>query len=652
MKRLITFCIGLTFVFGINAQDKDPVLLEVGGNKVHLSEFEAIYKKNNKNDKVDRKDLEDYLELYINFKLKVKEAEELGMDTVVAFKKELAGYRAQLARPYLTDKNVTQDLIKEGYERLKQDVKASHILVNVAADALPKDTLKAYRKIMDIRKRILKGDDFGTIAAAMSDDPSAKKNKGELGYFSAFYMVYPFESAAYNTPVGEVSMPVRTRFGYHLIKVEDKRPARGQIRTAHIMIRTKKDATPEELKNAETKINEIYNELQNAEGEGAFEELAMKYSDDKGSARKGGELPVFGSGKMVPEFEEAAFALKNDGDYSKPFKTAYGWHIVKRLEKIDLGTFDEEEKMIKSKVQRDSRSDKSREAFIDRVKKEYGFKENARELKDFYKVVDNSFFRDRWSADKAKRLNNTMFTIGGKEFTQTDFASFLENHQSKGGKGDIIPTVDKLYNDFVNKAVIDFEDSKLEGKYRDFSLLMKEYRDGILLFELTDQKVWSKAIKDTVGLQEFYEKNKNNYMWDQRLHATIYKCKDEKIAKKVRKLVKKKAKKGYSVQDILDKVNGESQLNCAVESNKYLKGDNEIIDKVTWKEGVSDILEQNGQFNIVEVEKVLEPQPKELNEARGLITSDYQNYLEKEWIKSLKDKYPVKVNREVLDLIK
>lgn len=626
------------------------MLLEVGGNKVKLSEFEAIYKKNNQSATIDRKDLEEYLELFINFKLKVREAEALGMDTIKKFKDELAGYRRELAAPYLTDKSVTEELIKEGYDRLGWEIRASHILLKCGADALPKDTLKIYNTLMELRKRIMKGEDFNIIAAESSQDPSATKNKGDLGWFSGFYMVYPFENAAYNTKPGEISMPVRTRFGYHLVKVVDKRKARGQMRAAHIMVRIKPDANEEEMKQAETKINEIYTELMADPSK--FGDLAMKYSDDKGSARRGGELQTFGTGRMVPEFEDAAFGIAKDGDIAKPIKTQFGWHIIKRMEQITLKSFEEEKKRIKMRVQRDTRSNRSREAFVSKVKKEYGFEEILKEKNDFYKVVDNTFFQGTWDVSKAGRLKAKLLVIGDKSYNQQDFAEYIASHQIKSPNEDARGAVDKLYGDFVNQVCVDYEDARLSEKYQEFRLLMKEYRDGILLFELTDQKVWSKAVKDTLGLTEFYEANKNNYMWDDRIKAIVYKCNDEKTAKKVKKLVKKKAKKGYKNEDILKMINTDSQLNLTIEENKYLKGDNPVVDAVEWKVGPSDVVGISDQYCIVEGIELLPKQPKEIVEAKGVITSDFQNYLEKEWVAELKAKYKVEVNKEVLDQVK
>ncbi|MBN8702937.1 MAG: peptidylprolyl isomerase [Bacteroidetes bacterium] len=629
------------------AQNNDPVLMTVGDSKITVSEFSSIYHKNSaKDEKASSQEaIEKYLDLFVNFKLKVKEAEDLKMDTVVAFKEELKGYRKQLAQPYLTDKDVNDKVLKEAYERLQSDVRASHILLKVADNALPKDTLAVYTKIMKLRERIIKGEDFNKVAKEVSEDPSAKDNGGDLGYFTAMQMVYPFESAAYNTKVGEVSMPVKTRFGYHLIKVVDKRKAQGEMLAAHIMVKTGDKMTKEDSLKAKTKIDELYAKIKAGED---FAQLAQTYSDDKPSAQKGGELPWFGTNRMPLEFEQAAFALKNNNDVAAPMQTKYGWHIIKRLDKKDLGTFESMKNELKGKVSKDSRSQIGRTSLIAKIKKDYGFKDNVKLKEEFYKVVDTSFFDGKWTADKAAKLNKPMFSFMDKQFTQTDFAKFLESRQTKRAKMDIKLLVDQSYAQFVDESAIAFEDGRLEQKYPEFKSLMQEYREGILLFELTDKKVWSKAVKDTTGLKEFYEKNKVNYMWDERADASIYTCADEKVAKAVRKLLSK----NKSQADITAEINKTSQLNLQVENKIYTKGENKMIDE-NWTPGISADKKIDGnKISFVVVNKLLKPEPKAFNEAKGIITADYQNYLEKEWIASLKQKYKVDINKAVLSTVK
>lgn len=627
-------------------------LLTVGGDNVTRGEFMAIYKKNNSNPTaIDKKSVTDYLDLFINFKLKVKEAKDLGLDTAKTFVSELRGYRKQLATPYLTDKEVNDKLLTEAYERSKKDVRAAHILIHCDAEALPKDTLIAYKKALSIRDRLLKGEDFGKLAEQLSDDPSAKENKGDLGYFTVFNMVYPFETAAYTTPKGQISMPVRTRFGYHLVKVEDVRDAQGTIRTAHIMVKLPKDAKQADIDAAKVKIDEVYTKLKAGE---KFDDLAAKYSDDKASAKKGGELPWFGTGRMVPEFETAAFALKADGDYSEPVLTQYGWHIIKRLEKKGVPAFDDVKVEFKSKIGKDSRSEKSKTSLVNKIKAEAGFKEDRKMLLDFNKAVDSTIYDGTWKSDKAAALNKVIFNLGNKNYTQQDFAKFIASRQTKRAKDvSIQSVVNTMYDKFVEESAMTYEDSQLEGKYPAFRDLLNEYRDGMLLFEITDKKVWSKAVEDTLGLKGYYENNKTNYMWGERADVTIFKCANKEVAERFRKYMKKNAKNNPTNDQILKEINKNSQLDLQIEEGLYSKKDNETVDKVSWVAGtMSPDMDAEKSIIIVRVNKVVPPTPKSIAEARGLITADYQNYLEKEWITMLRKKYTVNVDKTVLDSIK
>ena len=631
------------------AQEKDPVLLTVDRQNISLSEFEAVYKKNNRDEVVDQKDLEDYLELYINFRLKVREAEELGLDTVRKFIEELKGYQKQLAKPYLTDKEVTQNLVKEAYERSLKDVRASHILLKVGPDALPKDTLIVYNKIMDIRKQAEKGD-FAALAKKYSEDPSAKENAGDLGWFSVLRMVYPFETAAYETPKGKISMPVRTRFGYHIIKAFGSRDAQGEISTAHIMLKTGKEASEEDQAKAKEKVMEVKGLLDKGQN---FEDLAKKYSEDKGSSTTGGVLPKFGAGRMVPAFEEAAFGLKADGDYSEPVLTDYGWHIIKRIERFSIPTFEEAEKDLSAKVAKDSRSEMSKLSVLNRIKKEYGFKETRSALDAVAAKLDSTLIEGKWNAEVANGLTATVFTIGKETFTQADLAAYIGSHQSRRKEEPLVVILNGMYGQFVDESLLNYEESRLAQKHPEYKALLKEYRDGILLFDLTDDKVWSKAVKDTAGLKVFHQNNGEKFMWGKRLDAEIYYCQKDSIVEPLKATLAKKLKKGKpGKEEILKEFNANSKLNLRIEQDQYEENEEEILKNVKWEKGVYGPFKDGENQVLVLVNAVLEPTPKTLKEARGLVTADYQNFLEKEWIAELRSKYKYTANRELLKQIK
>ncbi len=658
VKILLPFILLASILTSTAQVNNDEVLMTIAGKQIFVSEFLNIYQKNNvKGDMIDKKSLDEYLDLFINFKLKVKQAEEMGLDTVASFRTELNGYRDQLAKPYFTDEATLNRLILEAYDREKTDLRASHVFFRLAPDASPQDTMIAYKKAVSAREKLMQGASFESVAVEFSEDPSAKDreatqqhpflkgNKGDLGFFAVFDMVYAFENGAWNTETDKVSMPVRTEYGYHLIKVTARRPALGKVTVAHIFLAIPKNATAEDSARVHKRIDSVYTKLT---GGATFEELVKAYSDDKGSAAKDGVLPAFGVNRMVPEFVEAIYSLNNAGDYTKPILTSYGWHIVKLIERKTQKPIDEEKAELKQKIMKDNRGDQTRQVVIERIRKEYGVTENPEGLKDFYKVVTDSIFFGKWKSSLADNLTGMIFKIGNMTFRQKDFADYLASTQRKQEKQSIEVYVDKQYTEFLNESPLKWENSQLEQKYPEFKALMGEYRDGILLFDLTDQKVWSKAVKDTLGLDSFYKKNKNNYKWETRLDASIYTVTSAKAVQKVKNFIKS----GLSDTDLQKEMNTDSLKVVTVEIGKFSRKDNKLIDSIPWVPGFSGDIINKESTVFVYVRKVLKPEVKELNEARGLITADYQNYLEKEWIASLRAKYPVDVKKDVLAKIK
>ena len=644
MKHLLSI-ICLLLACTIQAQSaNDPVLLRIEDKEVTKSEFETIYKKNNRDSIVSREDLDEYIELFVNFKLKVMEAEAMGRDTASHFVRELNGYREQLARPYLVDKAITDSLVRQAYDRMQTEVRAMHILIKLPPDPSPADTAEAHRKIMDIKKKVLENpDSFGKMAKSHSEDPSAKSNEGDLGFFTSLQMVYPFENLVYQTPVGEIGGPIRTRFGYHLVKTTDKRQARGQVRVAHIMVRSDADDPDDVKENNENRIREVYARLTDG---GDFSDLARKFSDDRSSAARGGELPAFGTGKMVGEFEAVAFGLDEVGDYSEPFSSPYGWHVVKLLEKIPVKSYEEMEKDLRNRIGRDSRSDIPKTTFINKRKKEYNFKDDKKALKPFYQSLDTSYFSGNWKpSDKLARSKKTLFTLDGNTFTQADFLAYLEQGMRPGrSQSDVANLVNDSYEAYVNKVIMDYEDSRLEEKHPDFRALLNEYRDGILLFDLTDEKVWSRAISDSAGLADYFTAHKDEYMWEERAGFDIYTVEDQAAAKKVIKMLKK----GKNQDDIREALNERSSLKVRIESGLKERDEVAVLSKVDWKPGISNAIEDDGQIKVVHVKEIRPAEHKAFDEARGLITAGYQNYLEARWIEELRSKYKVEVNRDVL----
>jgi len=647
-KRLVLlgnlFCLLLT-VAAFAQPSNPPVLMMVGNRPVTLEEFKSMYYKNLSRDSVkSQKALDNYLKLFTDFRLKVNAALDASLDTTPSFKEEMKEYRQKLAEPYMRDPDVEAKLIKEAYSRMQTDIRASHILIKVGPDASPADTLVAYKKILDLREKILKKEiTFEKAAMDNSEDNYSKVKGGDLGYFTSLEMVYPFENAAFSTKIGDISMPVRSQYGYHIIKVTDSRPDVGQVEVAHIMLRTPPHMGQGDSIKTKNKIDSIYGLLKQGQ---KFEDLARKYSQDATSGRVGGTLPWFGVGRMPGEFEAAAFGLKNPGDYTQPIRTSFGWHIIKLVAKKGVPAFDSVKESLTAKVQKDVRSQLSTDALVNEVKSKNTFKEYPDAKKEFYKVIDESFYTGKWTVDKAKGLTGDMFSLGTAIFTQQDFANFVVHNQMPGENKGGEYAVNILYPKFVKEESLKFENDALERQYPAFAEMLTEYKDGILLFDITDKMVWSKALKDTAGLKNFYAGAKNNYMWPERADASIYTCADAKTAKEVKKMIKD----GKSDKEIMDAINAKESKAVSVQSNMFEKKDNPIVD-ANWKKGTSDEQPKDGKVVFVDVRKIVAPEPKTLDEARGLVTTDYQNYLMAQWLTDLKAKYPVKIDQRVLGLV-
>jgi len=636
----------------------DKTLVSIGNENVNVADFMKTYSKNNSYDETSTKtSIEEYLNLYINFKLKVMEAESLQMDTIPSFIKELAGYRQQLSKPYFIDETVNEELLVEAYNRKLYDIRASHILIMVDKNATPADTLEAYNKTLKIREEIIQGKDFAEAAQEYSDDPSAKDqeaipnkqryrkgNNGDLGFFTVFNMVYPFENAAYNTPVGEISQAVRTNFGYHLLLIESKTDALGVAQVAHIYVSLRPDASTEDSLRKAEKINNIYAEIQ---GGMSFEDAVIEFSEDKGSAKKKGQLSKFTSNKVVPEFVVIAKELR-PGEISKPVKTLYGFHIVKVISRKAPGTFEEEETGIKEKLAKDNRSHKSEEAVIVKIKKETNFSVNDEQKTEVFASIDSTVLKSKFETNSNDiTLSGNLFKIADENHLQSEFIDYVVINQKSQQKIDKDVYLNQLFNKFTEIELLAYEDQHLEEYYPDFADLMQEYHDGILLFNLTDELVWSKAVKDTTGLLEYYETNRDKYMWAERVDATIFNLRNPDDVDRAIEIILQHDNAG----DVAKTLGIDSIKSVRIIPGIYEKGSNKYVDKVKWTTGLSSPLKSDNEAFVVlvRINEVKPAQHKKLKEAKGLVTSDYQTYLEKQWIENLKQKYPVNINQEILD---
>lgn len=642
---VISFLLSCSFVFG---QQNDPVLFTVNKNPVHVSEFDYIYKKNN-GDKADysQESLEEYLDLYIKFKLKVEKAKQLKLDTLVSLQKELAGYRKQLANAYLVDREVTKTLVDEAYERKLEDVKVRHLLVTLAENATKEKESEALDRIYLIKEKIDNGADFGMISKSLSDDSRSAKLDGELGWLTAILPngFYDFENAIYSLPIGKTSQPVRTRLGYHLIQVMDKRPARGQVNVSHILIRKSNKGVP--VVGAREKADSLYIALEKG---ASFEQTARDFSDDKGTARDGGGLGFFGIGMYDRAFEDAAFALQEDGQISPPIESKLGWHIIRREAKKDYGNVKKMKSSLKADISHNDRFEYARQKKIESIKEEAGFIEDRDALKRFAQGLDQTFYSYKWQMPEVE--TGQLASFGAEEsYSIKDFADYCKQNgrlrMRFDKKQDLQIAVAQLYDTYIDDLTVAYEEANLERKYPEFKALMREYSEGVLLFEVTKENVWDRASLDTIGLQAYFDDNRELYQWKDRAEITKYivETTEKDILKKLNKAINKLT----DSEAIKAEIESEFGKTVFVEEYTYEKGNPEIA-HMKWKEGQSEVLvdKVKKEATIKHIDQLLPARAKTMKEARGYIISDYQTVLEKEWVKTLRQEFNVDIKKRVL----
>jgi len=634
----------ILFSLTLSAQKKSETVVTIGTEKVSKEEFEANYRKNNTNilDKKELKSPEEYLDLYIKFKLKILEAEKLGYDTVRSFREELGGYRKDLAKPYLTDVSFNEEMVKTAYYRTQYERKASHLLIRVTPEASPADTLLAWNKINDLRNQIIAGADFNEMAAKYSEDPSAVQNKGLLGYFSAFQMVFPFEDMTYRTPVGQVSEIVRTRFGYHLIKVQDERLAAGEIKVAHIMKMFPKQASEETIANLKLKADSIWRE---ATSGADFAKLAKKYSDDKQLSNEEGVMNWFTRNNMVPQFAEAAFALKNDGDISPVIRTPYGWHIIKRLERKTTLPLEKLRPDLEAKIKQNPAISKhSDEAFDRKLRAEYQLKIDEPIFSRLIGSVSDSAIWKNINSDK-KLNEKLLITFADQKLKVGAFTDFLQKQKFTPIVNKAEAQLKEMLNKYINQELLAYENSQLEKKYPDFARLYQEYHDGILLFNISKDKIWDMATTDTARLQNYFDHTTKKHYWSDRFKGFIIQAKDTETRSKIETLLNEK---DVSKQELIDLFNTKTENNIQITDVAFEKGENPIVDYFIWGGAKPSGFDETTTFVHG---KIVKNEMKQLKDAWGLYSSDFQEQIEKEWVDSLLKKYPVSINQNVLKKI-
>ena len=632
--------------FNGNAQNKKNVLLTINSNPVYSSDFTKVFNKNL--DLVveeSQKNVAGYLDLFIDYKLKITEAYAQELDKNQQYIKEFKKYEDQLAKKYIYDKRVVSKLVEEAYDRSLEEINAEHILVLSNLNDSPNDTLKAYNKIKEAHVKALKGENFTSLVIEYSEEPGAKKSKGKLGYFTAFQMVYPFENTAYNTKVGEISQITRTSFGYHIIKINDRRKKKPKINVSHIMIFSNKDKKAED---PEERINELYAMIMQGE---PFEKIAKQFSEDKNTGVKGGQLKTFGPGDLkAPKFENAAYSIKNEGEIIAPIQSAFGWHIIRLNEKFSIPSFEEQKDDIEKKVKGGARALIVTQAINNKIIKKYGFKEGESYISYFNNFVNDSILSRKWTYSSIPLTENQiLFTIGDHDVTYTDYAEYLRDNQKTIKKYiNKESLLTDMYVKFKNETLKNYFKERLEVENTEYATIINDYRNGLLVYDVMNKNIWQIAKTDSTGLKNYYEKTKSNYNWKKRLDVDIYSSSDEITTKQVQTLLMR----GKESATIKKQINSEGKINVITVSDVFEIDQSELPEDLIPEKGVSDIKLNDGFYVVVNIKEVIEPNLKEFDEVRGTVISNFQTEIEEKWMQSLRDKYEVKINNKSLKKLK
>lgn len=697
MKKVLTFMLLAAALSTAVAQTaNDPVIFEVGGKPIYKSQFMKDFLQSIGKDPSaaptactyeKRKALEEYAQLYVNFRAKLADAYALGYDTLPALRKELKTYRDELATSYLIDSTTLKELLQEAYERSQYALHAAHILVPCGEAASAQDTEAAYNHAMELSLRARNGEDFYTLAQEEmrtqrmnSKDPLVRKRaeednpiEGDLGCFTVFDMIYPFESAVYAMKPGEVSQPVRTKYGYHVIKLFERNHYYGKANVAHIWV-SNKAINPEKM------INGAYRQL--AEGD-PFATVAKNYSSDRGSGAQGIDLGEMPCNQLPPEYVSTIASGMQVGDFSKPFKTRYGWHIIKLISKEECPPFESMVPYLKSRMTVGERSKRPQRIFAEQCKRIYGFedytkvktskKKNApyaASLAAIRAVVTDTIFSAKFNYDSNQITDmRPLFRIGETNYNSRDFARYLSKHKKVWPISDLDIFVAERYKDFMEYELIKYADNRLEQDNPEFRDLMAEYRHGLMIFTYNDKFVWSRAIKDTAGFAAFYaeampkhdinDSAQAPYFWNERARVYTFSIFDSACLapEKAISILQKKmsdAPGGEALRDALMKKVRTKKCKAdnpvIVRFDLVERGSQDILRDGEWHTGIYGRPHRKG-YDLVLVEKVHEPEPKALHEARGYYLNDYQNYLDQKVCSQLREKYNVKVHQEVIDEI-
>ena len=618
----------------------DPVLMTINGKDIKLSEFEYLYHKNNQQ-QVEKETLEQYVDRFVLYKQKVADAEAAGIDTTDVFIKEFEGYQKDLATPYMAeDTTYLWQMVSEAYERYKKEIDIDHFMLPLGNT--PEETQANLDRMDSIRNCVLAGEDWEDLVAQFSSDPSKQRNRGHYGYISAGMFPYSFENELYNTALGEVSKPFKTQFGVHMLRVNNIRE-RNDAHAKHILKLFPQNATDEQKAECKVKIDSIYALLKAGAN---FEELAKAESQD-GSARNGGELGWFGRGRMVQPFEDIAFSLA-DGEISEPFETRFGYHIIKKVAH-GVAPLSEVRSSIETAINRDERATLIKDRRLSDLKNKYAYNLNpAFEKMLTQQLIQNGIpFDSAFVANNIKGSDMPLFTYGGKQSVPVKELQSKLNTKTRfitpeDAKSYILSCVDPV----AEKTLADYHARELVKSNPEYRNLLNEYRDGMLLFEISNRRVWKAANKDTVGLENYFAEHRANYNWDEpHFKGIILSAKNDSVLDLVRADILQ-----MSVDTLTDGLHHKYGNDIRMERMVVKKGENTYADYLAFK--VGDKPERKGYEEFMILEGGIIAQPQEMADVRGAVTSDYQDVLEQRWKEELARKYPAKINNKVLKQVK
>ena len=636
--RLLLFPTSFFFLISLaNAQNNSEVLFKINQDNYKVEEFKRSYQKNIDLPSTASETVEEHLERFIDFHLKLKAAYAMGLDTLPAFKKEYQSYYKQIAGNYISNGEVTEAMLREMYGRTQTEVRASHILLNL--DKNEKDTAEVYQQALILKKRIEKGEDFERLAKKYSQDQSARLNAGDVNWFNTSMMVYQFESKAYELEVGEVSDPVRTEFGYHIIKKTGERSSRGKLKTAHIVLKF-----TDTLTDLEKRIQKIYNKLQDGED---FHELAKTYSQEASSASSGGYITEFSLGGLNSKtYENEAYKLKNNGDYSKPFKSNYGWHIVKLIETSPLASYDEMRDQLKDKLKSSSRSKLLVSKIKQSLEKIYDVDINEEAKTYFIDSMGDHFKKGKWVFDPDDEVGQRV--IIRVENKVVDFRSFGKHIELQQRPLQIPPSnavvVQKAVDDFVYKNLIAHHKTQLPEVDNDFKLKMLEFKNGILIFDYMSQFIWEPIVKDSIAQKDYYAKNAKDFVVPEQVVGKLYSSKNKTSLKKLKISLATKVK--------LEDISEALPEDVILENVSLDKLSPKLPKRFKFELGYSKLHKHNEQFMLMQVEEVMPSRLQKFEAVKGKIISHLQAEKEKQVVSELRNQNSVVIMHEVARKLK